>query len=158
MKLDPEEASRLAASLDSEVEWSPEHFPLGGIHWYAAKGTDNKKHEHVSPTNALARDAIMAARPDVVGPGGLFPAPTDASKPIGYHVLKRWFEKAEKQAELPHLKGGLWQPFRRGWATARKHLPTEDVAKDGGWRDEATMQRCYVRADDETILSAVNAG
>lgn len=138
--------------------WSAEHFPLGGIHWYAGKGTDNKKHEHVSPMNQLAREALDRARKARPGIGGawIFPAPQDPSKPIGYHVLKNWFVKAEEAAGLPHLKGGLWHPYRRGWATARKHISSKDAARAGGWRDEKTMQRCYVQADGATILAAVN--
>jgi hypothetical protein len=106
--------------------------------------------------NQLAYDALQEAKPDITGPGWVFPAPQDPAEPVGYHVIKRWFEKAERLAEVPHLKGGLWHPFRRGWATARKHLPSADVAKAGGWRDEATMQRCYVKADGAMVLAVVN--
>lgn len=69
---------------------------------------------------------------------------------------RRLYRKAEKLAGLSPLRGGLWHPFRRGWATARKHLPAADAAKAGGWRDVATMQKSYVRADGDTILAAVN--
>jgi len=39
-----------------------------------------------------------------------------------------------KVAKLPTLKGGLWHPYRRAWATTRKHLPVADVAQAGDWR------------------------
>lgn len=148
------EAARLAREFDDEIDWLPDHFPLGGIHWYAGKGTDNKKHEHVGPMNALAHAAL--ARDITPSEGWVFPAPKDASQPLGYHVIKGWLRKAERLAKVPHLPGGLWHPFRRGWATSRKHLPSGDVAKAGGWRDEATMRRCYVREDADTIVQAVN--
>src|SRR6478672_5829345 len=40
-------------------------------------------------------------------------------------------------AELPKLKGGVWHPYRRKWATVRKHLSLADVAAAGGWSPES---------------------
>ena len=82
----------------------------------------------------------------------------DTTQPLDRYVLNRWLREAEKLAALPHLKGGAWHPFRRGWATQRKHFPLADVAKLGGWRDEATLQKCYTRADRRTVRAIVNHG
>jgi integrase len=110
--LDPEKAARLAYELDDEVAWTPAHFPHGGIHWYAGKGTDNKKHEHVGPMNALAREAIEGRRPDITPPDAwLFPAPKDASKALDYHVLKHWYRKAEEAAESGASQGRPLAPL-----------------------------------------------
>ena len=109
--------------------------------------------------NSLAREALDRDRPDIIPTRAwIFPAPKDASQPVGYHVAKNWLVKAEKQAKLAHLKGGGWHAFRRGWATSRKNLPSADLAMAGGWRDEETMRSCYVEADPATILRAVNGG
>lgn len=156
MVLDPALAAGLAASLDSGVDWSPEVFPLGGIHWYAGERTDNKKRPHLAPINSLAAEALAAARPDILRPGWIFPSPKDPSRAIGHYAARRWMRRAEKHAGIESLKGGKWHPFRRGWATARKHLPAADTAKAGGWRDTATMQECYIGEDGRTILAAVN--
>lgn len=41
--------------------------------------------------------------------------------------------------------------FRRGWATARKHLPLPDVAAAGGWEKNSTsLRECYQHADEQT--------
>jgi hypothetical protein len=40
-------------------------------------------------------------------------------------VLDHWLRDAENKAKLPKLNGGLWHPYRRAWATSRKHLPTD---------------------------------
>src|SRR5687768_16473438 len=45
--------------------------------------------------------------------------------------------------------------FRRGWASARKHLPDVDVAAVGGWKDTATMKRCYLHAEPVGVLRVV---
>jgi integrase len=132
--------------------------PNGTIRWYAGRRTNNKVHEQVVPMNELARTALLGERAERPGTPAafIFPAPKDSSKPLGYHVLKGWMEEAEQRAKVPHLKGGLFHPFRRGWATARKHYPLKDVAEAGGWRDIATLQNSYVQTDAQTILTVVN--
>jgi hypothetical protein len=43
--------------------------------------------------------------------------------------------------------------FRRGWATARKDLPVQDVAAAGGWgKDSASLRQCYQHATEEQTL------
>lgn len=58
--------------------------------------------------------------------------------------------KAEELAGLQKLERGIWHPFRRGWATQRKHLPLQDVAAGGGWTDTATVLKSYQHADSES--------
>jgi integrase len=157
--LDPKAAAVLAKELDDDFPWTPADFVNGGIRWYAERETDNKAHDQVVPMTPLARAALDRARPDIVPPAAwVFPATKDAEKPLGYHVIKGWLRKAERKAKLPHLKGGGFHPYRRGWATAHKHYPSADVAKLGGWRDEGTMRKCYVQADTKTIRAIVNGG
>ena len=64
---------------------------------------------------------------------------------------------AERAAGLDKQKGGLWHPYRRRWATLRKHLPAADVAAVGGWRSTDTL-KLYQQADDQTILRVVLGG
>jgi hypothetical protein len=45
--------------------------------------------------------------------------------------------------------------YRRGWATARKHLPLPDVAAAGGWKGAVALQRSYLHADEQTMLTVV---
>ena len=156
---DPETAASVATELDSHFGWIPEHFPYGGIRFYATKTTDNKSHDHVSPMTALAHHALKEAQPDITTTAAwILAAPKDPRKPVGYHVLKRWMRRAEQLAGLPPLPGGIWHPLRRGWATARKHFPAQDLAVLGGWRDVSTMQRCYQQAEGRTIRAIVDNG
>jgi len=48
--------------------------------------------------------------------------------------------------------------YRRAWATARKHLPLPDVAVAGGWKGTEALQRCYLAADEQTMLKVVLSG
>jgi len=56
------------------------------------------------------------------------------------------------------LDRGIWHPYRRKWATARKHLPLADVAAAGGWKGTQTLTKCYQQPDDATILAVVLGG
>ncbi|HWP36338.1 MAG TPA: hypothetical protein VNL18_02175 [Gemmatimonadales bacterium] len=71
---------------------------------------------------ALAREATMAHRTGALAQDGVV---------------------VEARAALPKLAGGLWHPYRRKWATERKHFPLKDVAAAGGWRDVETLLECY---------------
>lgn len=107
------------------------------------------------PLSTGAR-AVLDRIPVLGGP--LFPK---ARKP--HESWDRWYptellRKAEKIAKVEHLEHGAWHPFRRKWATERKHLPIQDVAQAGGWspNDLRTLQTIYQVADDETLLAVVS--
>ncbi len=59
---------------------------------------------------------------------------------------------------MPKQSGSLWHAYRRGWVTARKHLPDVDVAAAGGWKDVSTLKKCYQQPDLETMLAVVQGG
>jgi integrase len=107
--------------------------------------------------NETAHDALVqAARTShAIGEAWIFPSDTDESRPVDRHLANRWLRRAEKLAGLDHVKGRGWHSFRRGWASTRKHLPDVDVAAAGGWKDTATMKRCYQHADAAGVLKAV---
>jgi hypothetical protein len=58
---------------------------------------------------------------------------------------------------LAKLKGGLWHPYRRRWASDRLHLPLKAVANAGGWKDVMTLVKCYQQTDDATLKSLIAA-
>jgi len=58
-------------------------------------------------------------------------------------------------ARLEPQKGGASHPFRRGWATGKKHMSPKDVAAVGRWIDTTTLQKCYRTPDLETMQAVV---
>jgi hypothetical protein len=64
---------------------------------------------------------------------------------------------AEKRAGLLRQRQGGWHAFRRAWATARKHMPLQDVMAAGGWRDPGALTRAYQQADAETVRKVMEA-
>ncbi len=62
---------------------------------------------------------------------------------------------AQKLAGLELLDGGDFHPYRRKWATERKHLPVQDVMYVGDWLDVRSLQACYQLVDAETLYAVV---
>jgi integrase len=106
---------------------------------------DKQGKEWVSALNQQAQAAIQRIRRDRPGMGDalMFPSRDDPMKPLNRHVADTWLRKAEALAELESQQWTLWHGYRRGWATARQHLPATMTAHTGGWRSPATMQKCY---------------
>jgi hypothetical protein len=87
----------------------------------------------------------------------LFPKVSDPSQPWGREYPKERQQQAERKAGLEPIEGGDFHPWRRMWATMRKHLPLKDVAYAGCW-DETTLLKHYQKSDELTVLSVMNAG
>jgi hypothetical protein len=78
-------------------------------------------------------------------------SPQNPERPLHRTTVSGWLKRAERLAGLPKLHGGSWHPYRRRWASERKHLPLTDVAAVGGWTDTTTIMRCYQTPDIETM-------
>jgi hypothetical protein len=111
----------------------------------------------MTPTVRAAVDRVLRERPGI-GTALMFPSPADPSAPVSKDLASEWLLEAEALATLPKLKGGVWHPYRRKWATARKHHPLKDVAAAGGWKSEETLLRCYQQPDGATMLNVVLDG
>jgi hypothetical protein len=88
------------------------------------------------------------------GDDHLFPHPDDDARPIDKDVASGWLLRAEAIARLPKLDRGVWHPYRRLWASERRHLSPIDVAAAGGWGDTRTLERSYQHADARGVLRA----
>jgi len=129
--------------------------PHGAIRWRAA--ADKQGRESVVPISAEVRaaiDRILSERPGI-GAACLFPAPRDPSSPIRYELASNWLRRAEELAELEPLRGGCWHPFRRLWATERKHLSHVDVAAAGGWASTRTLTEIYQQPDLDSMYKVI---
>jgi integrase len=153
---------RLSAILNlrhGDVDAKPSKVaPYGSITWRAAH--DKAGRESVVPMGPDVRAAVerIRARRPGIGEAPLFPHSQDPSKPVSRYTASRWLERAEELAGLEPQQGSAWHAFRRGWATARKHLPAVDVAKAGGWATVAMVTDIYQQADEETTLAVVLGG
>lgn len=140
---------------DLDLDRTPK-APHGAIVWPA--DTDKMEKEWRCPVSARVREALDAAlrKRRRVGPGPLFPRPSNPDEPLRYDEARAWLQEAEDMAEgVEALEGGCWHPYRRLWATSRKDLPDVDVAKAGGWASLQALQDAYQHPDDETMLKVV---
>lgn len=151
------DAVRRLRYMDLKLE-STDRAPHGRVRW--PKVSDKQKGRWVTPLNEPARaaiDRVLEDRPGV-GEAWMFPGPDSPEKPVHWRTLHDWFVACEEIAELEHREQGGFHEYRRMWATERKHLPVQDVAKAGGWKDVRTLQRLYQQADESGVLEAVQAG
>ncbi len=146
--------SAILALRYQDVRWQDGN--PAAIQWPA--DTDKLGKESLVPVNGEVRRAlnrIFSDRPGIGG-GCLFPAVNDHSIPIATETVAQWLLKAEALAGLPKQDGSLFHAYRRGWATARKHLPIQDVMAAGGWSEPTTLQTCYQQPDEATLLRVVS--
>jgi integrase len=138
------------ADVGQPIAWA-DAWPNGAVRWRSAN--DKRGFESVAPLSKAARaalDAYMARYPRV-GRVPLFPGRgkqrefTDQA--IKKEIAAYWLARAEQLAELPKLARGGFHPFRRLFASERRHLPAQDVAAAGGWRSLEVMQQAYQHAD-----------
>ena len=90
-----------------------------------------------------------------VGDGWLFPC-ADKDDHWPREIFGELDDRVERHAELPHLKGGRFHPFRRKWATERKNMSLVDVMAAGGWRDAQTLHSCYQLATTDGMLEVMS--
>ncbi|HEY4131678.1 MAG TPA: hypothetical protein VGM50_13750 [Gemmatimonadaceae bacterium] len=119
----------------------------------------------LAPSARAALDRIRSVNP-ALGEWPLFPAPRatieipqgEIPKSWTRHYARALLERAEIAAELEKVEGGDFHPYRRKWATERKHLPDVDVARAGGWseKDPRALKASYQRVDDATLLAVVS--
>jgi len=120
------------------VQFRGEHQKNGCDHWVPL--TKN--------TARLVRRHVRSLPGEVAF---LFPADTQPTHPVDRWFMSRRLRAAYQRAGLKPLNGGLWHPYRRKFATERKHLPLRDVAVAGGWKEPRTLLECYQQSDAATL-------
>lgn len=128
-------------------------FSKGVLHWRAAYDKKGADWAIPMPQELMATLRRFQVQLGAVG-GWMFPGERKPEQPMDRHQFDRWLVVAERAAGLEKLRGGLWHPYRRKWATERKHLSPRDVAAAGGWKDVATVLG-YQQPDDETLLAVM---
>lgn len=131
--------------------------PHGAVRWPA--DTDKMGRESTVPISPTVRAALIRTLEDRgIASGYLFPCPIDPGRPVNKDLVRQWLRQAERLAKLEPQQGSAWHAYRRGWAPARKHLPLPDIAAAGGWKGTEALQRCYLHADEDTMLTVVMSG
>ena len=92
-----------------------------------------------------------------IGDGWLFPSPEDSSKPCSRHLLRDWWRRAEKLAEIPRTARLGWHSLRRKFVNDMKaDTPMADLCYLGGWKSPLTVMTVYQQADQATMRNALS--
>jgi len=146
------------ATLDAEYGTATQECATRVRRSVTIRTPANKKgFESVAPISESTRAALDAylTRYPMTGDVPLIPGRGKTEQAINKEIASYWLTKAEKLANLPKLARGGFHPFRRLWASERRHLPAQDVAAAGGWRSLEVMRNAYQHADAQGVLSAV---
>jgi integrase len=138
-----------------QLRWEDIDFLRRTIRWRAE--FDKKGKEWVIPMpDSLAEELKQFRMRFGAITGWIFAGERKLDQPMDRHLFDKWLHVAEKKAKLPKLEGGLWHPYRRKWATERKHHSLKDVAAAGGWKDTETLLTCYQQPDADTLLAVMS--
>jgi integrase len=149
------EATGRRLSSIRHLRWEDFDFDRRTVRWRAE--ADKKRREQVVPLPDDLLHEIRSFQRQLGAAGGwVFARESDGAHPMDRHLFDHWLRVAESKAGLPKLTGGLWHPYRRKWATERKHLPLKDLAEAGGWKDTETLLTCYQQPDPGTLLAVMN--
>ncbi len=112
---------------------------------------------------APARRLRYVLSPSPVGVSPICDACLGVANEVTSHNRLRLLITEEPPEDGPQLPtrdcsdefGGRWHPYRRKWATERKHLPDVDVARAGGWKDLKALKESYQQDDPSTTLEVL---
>jgi integrase len=137
------------------LRWEDVNWKHKTIRWSAQ--FDKKRKEWVIPVPEGVLKELRNFQRQLGALGGwIFASETNPETLIDRDTFRRLLEKAEDRAGLPKLDGGLWHPYRRKWATERKHLSVTDVAAAGGWKNTATLLTCYQQPTNDALLAVMS--
>ncbi len=140
-----------------QLRWPDIDFEGWTIRWRAEH--DKSGHEHVTPVTAQALDALREARSPipVAGDAPVLPAPRNPSACMGAALAQRWWGRAERLASLEPKPGRGWHSLRRKFASDLMDQPLKVLCDLGGWKTAKTVLRCYQRADEGQLRTALEA-
>lgn len=106
--------------------------PHGAIQWPGETAKRAEPGTRRLPRRcALRWTGIITERPGI-GAAFLFPSPKNPAQAITKELAARWLLEAEQLAKLPKLRGGMWHPYRRKWATAPRDCRSPMLPRQEG--------------------------
>jgi integrase len=80
----------------------------------------------------------------------------DSSRPASRHLVRDWWRRAEKLAEVPRTPRLGWHSLRRKFVNDLKgDTPMADLCYLGGWKSPLTVMTVYQQADQVTMKKAL---
>lgn len=139
----------------AQLRWSDIDLARQRILWRGEHDKIGFEHETVLTQEAISALETARSRQLRIGDAWVLPSPTDAERRCSRHLLRDWWQRAEKLAELPAVRGRGYHSLRRKFATELKQVPLKDLCHLGGWKDAQTILQCYQQADEDTMRAAL---
>ena len=138
-----------------QLGWSDVDLESRTILWRAVH--EKTGYEHVTPMTGAARAALEEARRKSprIGDAPVLPAPGKPSAAVSRHLVRDWWERAQKFAHLPPKRGRGWHSLRRKFASDLMHKPLKVLCQLGGWKSPQTVLSCYQHADEDQLREAL---
>ncbi|MFC1791329.1 tyrosine-type recombinase/integrase [Gemmatimonadota bacterium] len=137
------------------LHWADVHLGEGIIRWVA----ENEKtgFEHRTPVTEAASQALERARAQNpgIGEAWVLPAPGCPSEPCSRHLMRDWWQRAERSAGFEHVRGLGWHSLRRKFATDLQEKPLKVLCQLGGWKSFKTVLECYQQPDEASMRKAL---
>ena len=133
------------------LKWDDIDFDQQRITWVAEFDKKGRTSRVPYPASLFEQLRLFQERLHATT-GFCWPREDDPSKPAPPELLYQRMMQAERDAGLPKLEQGGTHPYRRKWRSERSGHSLKAVAEAGGWRDMATMERCYDIPEDDDLL------
>lgn len=140
------------------LQWSDVDFGHETIQWRAE--CDKLGWSHTTPIAPGLLETLRTARAveEVSGgkeDGWVLPSPTNSSLPCSRHLLRDWWQRCEKLAELKSAARRGWHSCRRAFANDLRGAPLKDLTCLGGWKSPLTVVRVYQAPDIDAMRDAL---
>ncbi len=115
--------------------------------------------EHSPPLSGEAVSVLEQSwrKRESIGDAWLFLSLEHSSKPCSRHLLRDWWRRAEKLAEIPRTARLGWHSLRRKFVNDIKaDTPMADLCYLGGWKSQLTVMTVYPQADQVTMRNALS--
>jgi integrase len=144
---------RLSAVL--RLRWADVNLETKLVKW--SETYDKSRTAHDTPLTEEAIASFEKARRlrSRLGDGWVFPSAKIAGKPMRREYALDLWNRAEKIAGVPHVRGRCFHSLRRKFATVYAHIPLIQLQLLGGWKDHDTILKCYQQPNQESLRAAL---
>ena len=113
-----------------QLRWDDIDWTISAIRW-RAEAEEKRRNSVVPMPLPLSHELRQFQRRLYIETGWIFASERDANRLMDRHLFDTWLDRGGKASKPSKPRGGLWYPYHRAWAPARKHLPLTDVAAAG---------------------------
>lgn len=119
---------------------------------------DKEERQHTTPLLPMHVEVIKRLRREgqQIGDGWVFPSLRGRRGPVSRETTLEWWDRLERQANIPHVRGRGWHSLRRKFTDEYDELPPSQLMALGGWRSYKTIVEIYQKPREEKLRAALS--